>query len=107
MNFKEALAFEAEHVFCNVAEFGELLLIDGKPVPAVWGEENAPAPDVQESGVDAWGLVTEKAVLNVPGGSMPLPVSGQNVDVSGITWTVKKARPKNGLIRLELERNTA
>ena len=107
MTFKEALAFDAAHVFLNVDEFAELMTVDGEEMPAQWGEEVAPAPNVLESSVDAWGVNTEKAVLILLESRLPLPVAGQSLLVNDVAWQVIKARPKTGLIRIELQRNTA
>ena len=107
MNFKDTLAHDAAAVFLNPAEFGEEMTVDGVGMPAMWGEESAPGPDIHKADVDAWGLNVESAVLLVPQSAMPLPVPGQRLDVDGVAWTVKKARPQMGIIRLELERNTS
>ncbi|WP_077073639.1 hypothetical protein [Mailhella massiliensis] len=39
MNFKDALAFDSEHVFLNLEEFGEEVELDGVKLIAVRGEE--------------------------------------------------------------------
>lgn len=107
MTFKEALAQDAATVFLNPAEFGEEMVIDGVSMPAMWGEESASARDVHGVGLDGWGVNAESAVLLVLKNAMPRPVPGQRITVDGITWSVIKARPQTGILRLELERNTA
>ncbi|MDL2268870.1 hypothetical protein LJC71_04940 [Desulfosarcina sp. OttesenSCG-928-A07] len=107
MNFKDALAFDAASVFLNMEEFAEEMVVDGVSMPALWGEENVPAPDIKASTVDAWGLNTETAVLLVLESNMTRPVSGQDMVVDGETWTVIKARPQCGILRLVLQRNVS
>lgn len=107
MNFKEILAFDAEHVFLNPSEFAETMVVDGEKISAMWGQESVPAPDELGATVDAWGVNTESAVLLVAEASLPLPVPGQNITVDGKVWSVNKASPQNGILRLELYRNTA
>lgn len=106
-SFKDSLAFDAERVFLNPDEFAEIMTVNGAPMPAMWGEEIRPAPDELGATVDAWGLNSERAVLLVPQSAMPLPVPGQRLTIDGKGWTVEKSRPQNGVIRLELARNTA
>lgn len=106
-DFKEALAFEAKWIFLNPEEFGEPLLVDGVETIGLWGESTQPAPDLKPATVDAWGLNTDSAMLCLPENAITLPVVGQELNVNGEAWTVRKARVQTGIIRLELERNSA
>lgn len=92
----------------NAEEFAEEMIIDGVPMAAQWGRESVPTPDLNDSeSMTAWGINTETAVLLVLESAMTRPVPDQNMMVNGEVWTVIKARPQHGILRLELQRNVS
>lgn len=107
MNFKETLAHDCAAVFLNPAEFAGEMVINGVPMPAMWGEESASARDVHGVNLDGWGVNAEQAVLLVLEAAMPCPVPGQHLEIDGEAYTVTKARPQYGILRIELERNVS
>lgn len=112
MNFKESLAFDARSVFCNPAEFGEAVIIDGVDIVGVWGDTAKPLANAQDlsgvSDVNIFGLTGDERVLHVPSaenGGIPTPVVGQSLHIDGEYWTVLPGtHAKHGLLKLQLLR---
>lgn len=112
MNFKEALALEARSVFCNPAEFGESVTIDGVEIVGVWGDTAKPLAGGQDlsgvSDVNIFGLMGDERTLHVPSvenGGIPTPVVGQRLLIDGEYWTVLPGtHTKHGLLKLQLLR---
>ena len=107
MSVKEALAHDAEHIFMNPDEFADLLTINGRPVPALWDDALRPRGEGSQTAPTGWGVVAHTAALLVRAQDFPSPLPGEEIVVQGVRWTVAKAHPQNGVLRLELERNTA
>lgn len=112
MNFKEALAHEARAVFCNPAEFGEEIIIDGVDIVGVWGDTAKPLAGGQDlsgvADVNIFGLMGDERTLHVPSaenGGIPTPVLGQRLLIDGEYWTVLPGtHAKHGLLKLQLLR---
>lgn len=112
MNLKEALAHEARTVFCNPAEFGEEIIIDGVEIVGVWGDTAKPLANAQDLGgisdVNTFGLLGDERVLHVPSaenGGIPTPVLGQRLMIDSEYWTVLPGtHAKHGLLKLQLLR---
>lgn len=108
MNFKEALAHEARAVFCNPAEFGESVTIDGVDIVGVceWSVQPQGEHLYGNTG-DTWGVNCIHAKISVPEGVIPLPEPGQELMINDTLWIVKKALPSIGLLTIHLYRNIA
>lgn len=109
MNFKKVLAHEARSVFCNPAEFGESVTIDGLSALGVWDEELQPAPQFFGASMDVMGVNTVERLLFVTPLNkeepVPLPVPDQELDISGVFWMVRDAKDEAGIMQLTLYRN--
>lgn len=107
MNFKDALAHEARAVFCNTAEFGEEILIDGIPVTAVIKDNHQSPAQITGSLADVPDLGTLLAdrTLSLPTGSIPAPVPGQQLCINNEYWLVIKATDNLGMLRLLLQKS--
>lgn len=102
MNFKDALNADIIDAFLNESEFAEIMNVDGQDIATLWEEENMPLSEA-----NAWGINVEGAVLLIAENAMPLPVPGQCITVNEQGWIVRKAIPQQGILRLELTRNTS
>ena len=107
MSFKEALAHDAEHVFMNPREFADLMTINGLPVPALWDDALQPKGQGSQTDPTGWGVVSHTAALLVLAKDFPVPLPGEEIVVEGVSWIVAKTDPQQGILRLDLERNTA
>lgn len=106
MNLKAAITAD-NAAFFNLAEFGELLTVDGVETAGLLDIVISPAETSQRDDVDAWGLNLERAVLFLPEGAIPAPVPGQHLTVNGQGWIVKKPGADHAVLRLELEAFTS
>ena len=107
MNFKDALAFEAEHVFMNTDEFADHISVNGSSVCAVWGDSRQPLGEKSSTDPTGWGVASQTSVLLVLEKDFACPLPDEALDINGEIYTVVTVRPQMGIIRLELERNTA
>ena len=106
MTLKEQMLKEAI-LFLDPREFGEELMVDGRPMLGCWDEETQPAPRFFGATMDVIGVNTvERLLFLLPGDSAwPCPVSDQELEVDGVIWTVRDARPESGILKLTVYRN--
>ncbi len=105
MTLKEQMAKEAA-IFLNPAEFGEELTVDGLPMLGFWDEEVQPAAKFFGASMDIVGVNTvERLLFLLPEADWPCPVAGQELEVDGVFWTVRDARPEGGIFKLTVYRN--
>ena len=105
--FKDVLHKEALTVFLNTEEFAELMLINGQEVPAQWDDTLQPLGEKSATDPTGWGVVSETPILFVLEEGFACPLPDEELDINGERYTVLKANPQMGVIRLELERKTA
>jgi len=101
MRFKEALAFDSEHIFLNPEEFGEEVKLDGVQVVVVRGEEeNFEASTLYPE------LPERPIVLHVSTDSLlPELVMGTSVTLNGeLCQVVSRHDGLGNMTRLELVR---
>lgn len=103
MNFKDAIAWEAEHVFLNPSEFAESepislngILCDAQVI--------GPHTAQPQTGDDRPGVSFETAVIHFPAGLMPLPRADREINWNGQTWIVAEAQDNKGIFRIEIYR---
>lgn len=107
MNLKEALAHEARSVFCNPAEFGEAVTIDGLPVTVVIKDNHQSPAQLTGSLADVpdMGTLLADRTLSVPTGSIPVPVPGQQLCINNDYWLVTKVTDSFGMLHLLLQKS--
>ena len=92
--------------FLDPAEFGEELTVDGLRMLGCWDEEIQPAPRFFGATMDVMGVNTvERLLFLLPPAGWPCPVSDQELEVDGVIWTVRDARPESGILKLTVYRN--
>lgn len=105
MTLKEQMAKEAAS-FLNPNEFGEELTVDGLPMLGSWDEEIQPASKFFGASMDILGVNTvERLLFLLAAPDWPCPVSDQEIDVDGVIWIVRDARPESGIFKLTVYRN--
>lgn len=106
MTLKEQMVKEAV-IFLNPDEFGEEMTVDGHSMLGFWDEETQPAPRFFGATMDVMGVNTVERLLFLlpPDPGWPGPVSDQELDIDGVLWAVRDARPENGIIKLTVYRN--
>ena len=105
--FKEILRKEARSVFMNRDEFAEEMNINGVPVLALWDDTLQPQSQQPVTDPTGFGIALQAAVLLVLDEDFACPLPEEQVVVEGERYTVVKASPQSGVLRLELERHTA
>ncbi|GAB7080872.1 hypothetical protein [Megalodesulfovibrio paquesii] len=105
--FKEILRREARDVFMNPAEFAEERLVNGLPMLTLWDDTLQPQGTNSVTDPSGWGVVSHLAVLYLLDEAFPCPLSGEALTVDGERYTVVRATPQEGLLRLDLEGRTA
>jgi hypothetical protein len=108
---KEQIAAE-RHVFLNPKEFGDEMLVDGVPCLGCWDEEDGQIirQYFGSSMEDALGVFTVERVLfmmRADGAAMETPVPEQELDIDGVRWMVRDAKPDGGIVEINLYRNEA
>lgn len=103
MNFKEALAWEAENVFCNPDEFAEAkpAILNGV---ACIAQVIGPRTAQSNIGENRDGVSFETAVIHIAAGHIPLPLADRELTWNGTTWIVSEAADTMGMYRIELYR---
>ena len=103
MNFKDALDWEAEHVFLNPDEFAEAepITLNNIPCNAV---VIGPRTEQANDGDGRTGVYFETAVINFPAGLMPLPQADRSAIWNGEPWMVQSSSDNQGIFRIELYR---
>lgn len=106
MTLKEQMLKEAA-IFLNPKEFGEELTVDGRPMLGCWDEEVQPAPKFFGAALDVIGVNTvERLLFLLPESpDWACPVSDQELEVDGVIWTVRDARPESGIFKLTVYHN--
>lgn len=104
---KEQMPLEARRVFMNPDEFAEEMIINGLPVPALWDDSLRPLGTNSQSDPTGFGVTLQTAVLLVSAEDFARPLPNEKIVVQGIRYTVLKAGPQSGILRLELQRHTA
>ena len=105
--FKEILRKEARSVFMNPDEFAEEMDINGAPVLALWDDTLQPLGANSQTDPTGFGVTLQTAVLFVLAEDFACPLPDEEIVVEGERYTVVKAAPQSGILRLELERHTA
>lgn len=103
MNFKQAIAREAESVFLNTAEFAEQepVFLNGVPCNAqVIGPQSVPS----SLSDGRPGIIYEQAVIHVSSNKIALPRANREIEWNGQPWIVNSASENKGIIRMELYR---
>lgn len=108
-SFKEQVCDDIFAVFLNNEEFAEEMEINGERVRALWDDTMNPfaltgGKSTSPQGV---GIIAESVILFVSEEDMDCPVPGEVLYVDGIGFTVNKSDPQMGVLRIEIERNTA
>ncbi len=106
--FEDILLEEIARVFLNPHEFGRPLNVDGVETVGIFDEGVGPAEEEYGRDVETWGLGTAKATLCVPAEgpeAAPCPAPRQEMNIDGVTWTVRSARVRHGLLEIGLSRN--
>lgn len=106
-DFDNMLTRHATTVFMNPRKFGGTLVIDGRPVTAMWDDEARPGGTGRNSGVDEamYGINVESRVLLALAAELPRPTPGQELLVAGAYWTVGPVDDCHGLYEISLSRN--
>lgn len=107
--FKEQLRKDAHCVFLNPEEFAEKMDINGRQVTAQWDDTLLPLAVSGNKHTDPLGLgvISQTAILFVHEDEIDCPLPGEEMYVNGTPYLVSKADSQEGIIRIELERNTA
>ncbi len=106
--FKQTLRKEASTVFMNLAEFADLMEINGVPVPALWDDTLQAMAERSVTDPTGFGITLQTAVLVIlEGAGVPCPLPDEEIIVEGCRYTVIKVDQAGGILRLELERHTA
>ncbi|MGV7004694.1 hypothetical protein [Desulfovibrio sp. QI0442] len=106
--FKQTLHKEASSVFMNLAEFADLMEINGVPVPALWDDTLQPMGEKSVTDPTGFGITLQSAVLFVlDSGGVPCPLPDEEIIVEGWRYSVIKVDQADGILRLELERHAA
>lgn len=107
---KEQIARD-NRAFLSPSEFGDEMMVDGVPCLGCWDLDEVQQPVQGYFGAsmeDVLGVFTVERLLFVmraDGGPMETPVPEQELDVDGIRWTVRDARPERGILEINLYRN--
>ena len=112
MNLKEQIAKEAA-LFLNPKEFGESITVNGLEMLGCWDEKIQPSPEFSRIASGSRGVLETRGVNTVErclfllsnDPDWPCPVSGQELEIDGDTWTVRDARPECGIFQLTVYRN--
>lgn len=102
--FKAMLARHAQTVFMDPRKFAGSLLVDGRTIAAMWDDSMCPGGD----GQGMYGINVERRlllVLDVAKDMPTRPVSGQELVVDDVYWTVGPVRHCEGILEIELSRN--
>lgn len=100
--FKAMLARHAQTVFMDPRKFAGTLFINGQPVTAMWDDSMRPGGE----GEAMYGVNVERRLLLALSVELPAaPVSGQELVVDGVYWTVGPVRDCEGILEIELSRN--
>ncbi|SNS16517.1 hypothetical protein SAMN04488503_3013 [Humidesulfovibrio mexicanus] len=100
--FEAMLARHAQTVFLNPRTFAGPLSIDGRPVTAMWDASMQPGG----AGEAMYGVNVERRLLLALAAELPTrPVSGQELVVDDVYWTVGPVRDCEGILEIELSRN--
>lgn len=103
MDFKEAVAWEAEEVFLNLNEFAETKPVTLNGVSCV-AQVIGPQTATAETKESRDGVSFETAVIIVGAGAVPLPRADREINWNGDKWIVSGAQDNKGLFRIELYR---
>ncbi|UQZ90691.1 hypothetical protein C4J81_16370 [Deltaproteobacteria bacterium Smac51] len=107
LTLKDVLNEEAG-VFFNPDEFGEEITIDGQPALGVWDEEVQPVAKFYGATMNMVGVNTVERniyVLPLPEADIPLPVADQEIEIDGVKWMVRDARPDGRIFKMTIFRN--
>ena len=106
-SLKEQMQLDAVGVFMNPEEFAEVMNINGVPVLALWDDTLQPLGTNSQTDPTGFGVTLQTAVLLVLAEDFACPLPNEEVVVEGERYTVAKAVPQSGILRLELERHAA
>lgn len=103
MNFKEALAWEAENVFLSPDEFAEAkpAILNGVSCIA---QIIGPRTDLGEVKDSRDGVTFETAVIHIAAGHIPLPLADRELTWNGGKWIVSEAADTMGMYRIVVYR---
>ena len=106
-SLKEQMQLDASAVFMNPDEFAEEMNINGVPVLALWDDTLQSLGTNSQTDPTGFGITLQTAVLFVLAEDFACPLPDEEIVVEGERYTVVKAAPQSGILRLELERHTA
>lgn len=107
LSFRQMLHADVRHVFCNVQEFADQHVIDGRPVSAILDEQCVGLDGGAADGLgdaSALGLLRADVVLHVASGDLPRPQPEQRLVVDGRFFAVIDVAEQDGLLRISMQR---
>lgn len=105
MSFKEMVLQDAQLVFLNLEEFGELHHIAGKEIVAIV-DDNEMIEREKRQKTNTDGLYQKQMLLYVLASEFGrLPAVGRTLEVDGKTYLVTDAVSEDGIYSISLEAN--
>jgi len=102
MGFKDTVAADIDNVFFNEAEFAEVAIIDGRPVPIILDD------DVLNGKMEAYALGQaegEQLIFIKEKDMNHFPLPGEQITIKGINWYIKHPISNMGVYELRITRN--
>jgi len=101
MGFKEQAAADVDNVFFNEAEFAEVAIIDGKPVPIILDDDSLN----EKADVSALGLAEGEQLIFIKEKDMKrLPQPDEQITIKGKQWYVNHALSNMGVYEIRISR---
>jgi len=102
MGFKEQAAADIDNVFFNEAEFAEVAIIDGKPVPIILDNDELKG----KSDVYALGLAEGEQLIFIKEKDLfRLPQPGEQMTIKDRQWYVRHALSNMGVYEIRIGRD--
>ena len=102
MALKDVIAEDVDNVFFNTDEFAEAAIIDGKPVPVIFDDDELNG----KSEVYAIGLAEGERLIFIKQKDLfRLPQTGEQMTIDGKEWYVRHAISNMGIHEIRIGRN--